>query len=88
VEQLVDAGANFFVVDKFVMVELTKPRLDLLTELCVMVNVMFDKLPNVFFRAAVIFCCDAGQLCLEFGAEIYFHKASLGAEVAGVKSPQ
>ena len=70
------------------MVELAKPPLDLLAEPRVMVKVMFYELPDIFFRPAVIFCRDTGQLCLEFGTKIHFHKASLGAEATGVKCPQ
>ncbi len=86
-EHLVDACANFFVGDKLFLVELAEPLLDLLAEPRVMVKLMLYELPDIFFHATVIFCCDAGQLCLEFGTKVHF-EASLGVEVAGVKCPQ
>jgi hypothetical protein len=46
---------------------------------------MFDKLPHVLFRAAIIFRRDVGQLGLELRTEIHFHKASLGSDKTTVK---
>jgi hypothetical protein len=46
---------------------------------------MLHKLPNVFFSLAIIFRGDVGQLRLEFGAEIYFHDISVGAEIGTAK---
>ena len=58
-EHLVDAGANFFVGDKFFLVELAEPLLDPLAEPCIMVKILLYELPDIFFRDAVIFCRDA-----------------------------
>jgi hypothetical protein len=51
----------------------------------VVIEVMLCQLSDVFFRAAVIFRRDVGQLCLKFRTEIHFHEARLGGEVATVK---
>jgi len=82
---MVDARADFLVGDNFSLVELSEPRFDLLAKPGVMIEVMLDKLPDVFFRAAIIFRRDVGQFRLELGTKIHFHTASLGAEIATVK---
>jgi len=71
--------------DKFSLSELAEPRLHLLTKPGVMVKVMLYELPDIFFRAAIVFCRDVGQLRLKLRSEIYFHKTSLGAELGTVK---
>jgi hypothetical protein len=44
-------------------------------------------LPNIFFRAAIIFRGNAGQLRLEFGTEVYFHEPSLRGGIDSVNRP-
>jgi hypothetical protein len=73
--------------DKLSLRELAEPRLDLLAEPCVMVKIMLYELPNVFFRAAIIFRRDVGEFRLELGAKIYFQVRSLGSEIATIKCP-
>jgi hypothetical protein len=84
-KHFVDARADFFVGSELSLVELAEPCLDFLAKPSVVVKIVLDELADVFFRAAIIFCRDVGQLRLEFGAKIHFHKASLGAEIATVK---
>jgi hypothetical protein len=86
-EHLVDPHAYFLVGDKLSLIELAEPRFYLLAEPRVMVKIMLNELPDIFFRAAVIFRRNLRQLRLEFGAEIHFHKARLGADSGTFKCP-
>ena len=72
-----DAGANFVMRHKLTSVELVQLRLNFFAEPCIMVEVMLDKLPGIFLRAAIIFCGDACQLRLKFWVEVNFHTVRL-----------
>jgi hypothetical protein len=84
-KDFVDVRADFFVGSELSLVELAEPRLEFLAKPSVVVKIVLDELADVFFRAAIIFCRDVCQLCLEFRAKIHFHKSRLGPEIATVK---
>ena len=77
VEHLINAGANVVMRHKITPVELVQPRFNFFAEQRIMVDIVFNKLPGVFLRAAIIFCGDACQLRLKFWVEVKFHTVRL-----------
>jgi hypothetical protein len=45
-----------------------------------MLKIVLYKLPDILFRAAIIFRGDIGQLRLQLRAKIHFHNESLGSK--------
>ncbi len=69
-KHLIDASADFFVRQEFPAVQLVQPSSHLLAEPCVMVDVVFHELLDVFlcpllFSAAgrSTFACSSGERC-------------------------
>jgi hypothetical protein len=74
--------------NKFSPIKLMGAFFNFLAEPCVVVQVVFHELLDIFFHAAIIFTGYAGQLRLDLGIEIHFHKDSVSVELTRVKRPQ
>jgi hypothetical protein len=60
------------------LIQLAEPRLDLLAEPRVMVEVVLHKLAHILFRVAVVLRSDLRQLGLKLRGKIDFRRRRLG----------
>jgi len=72
-KHLLDASADFFVRWELASIELLQALGHLLAEPCVMVDVVFHKLLDVFLCAALVFGRRALHFRLQLGRKMHFH---------------